>query len=116
MDIAKTETRIVNAARRGLDIAPAAGAGSLKDILSKECISRAAAAFAELDTSGGGLLPLSALKPVFHELGSDFSDGNIEAIRLELEIEMDTLLSLPETVDIATYLLSNTQQETDPDH
>lgn len=113
MDIAKTETRIVNAARRGLDVAPTAGAESLGAIISKECISRAAITFAALDINGGGLLPLSALKPVFHELGSDFSDSNIEAIRLELEIEMDTSLSFPETVDIATYLVSNTQQESD---
>lgn len=109
VDVAKSETRINNAGRRGLEIGNK-GLSNHETTISKECMSRAAAAFARLDIENEGLLPLAALSPVFTELGSDFTDENIDAIREELEIEFDTALSFPEAIDIALYLLCNVEQ------
>ena len=106
LDIAKSESRITNAVRRGLDIASASGSDSTATF-SKESVGRAAAAFAALDTRGNGLLPLGVLLPVFREIGFLFSDDDLDAIRVELEIDIDTALSLPEVIDIAAYQLSN---------
>lgn len=108
LDIAKSESRITNAVRRGLDIVPVTGSDSATASFSKESLCRAAVAFAAIDTSGKGLLPLQVLRPVFREIGFLFSDDDLDAIRVELEIDIDTALSLPEVIDIAAYQLSNT--------
>lgn len=106
LDIAKSESRIKNSKRRGLDIVSASGPDSAA-AFSKESVGRAAAAFAALDTRGNGLLPLEMLRPVFREIGFLLSDDDLDAIRVELEIDIDTALSLPEVIDIAAYQLSN---------
>jgi hypothetical protein len=112
LDMAKAETRINNAGRRGLEV-PKGRESPVSVPLSKECMNRAAVAFALLDVKGDGLVPLSLLKPFFEELGSDFTDDNIDAIRGELEIEADTALSFPEAIDIGTYLLTNAEMDYD---
>ena len=113
VDVAKSETRINNAGKRGLEMGHKGKNDSIAPetpTISKECMNRAAVVFAQLD-EGDGLVPLSALSPVFTELGSDFTDDNIDAIRQELEIELDTALSFPEAIDIALYLLCNVDQD-----
>ena len=102
IDMAKSESRISNAGRRGLE-APVATS------ISKERMCSAALVFGELSRADNGLVILSNLSPVFAELGSDFSQDNIDAIKRELEIDNDTGLSFPEVTDIALYLLSNAE-------
>lgn len=77
--------------------------------LSKARISRAAVTFSALNSSEEGLIPLRALRPVFSELGSDLTEGDMKAIAMELEIDMCTLLSFPEVADIAAYLSKSSQ-------
>lgn len=111
VDIAKSESRISNAGRRGLEVISKGTSSPASSAISKECLNRAALIFGELSTEGNGLVPLGNLSPVFAELGSDFSKENIDAIKRELEIENETALSLPEVIDIANYLLSNVEPE-----
>lgn len=111
MDIAKSETRIANGVKRGLESPPKRGLDENNVIISKEAMSRAAEAFAQLDESATGLVPLASLGPFFYELGTGFTEYNIEAIRDQLDIEVDTVLSYPEAIDIATYLLSNVEMD-----
>mmetsp|Transcript_1633 Transcript_1633/g.1777 ORF Transcript_1633/g.1777 Transcript_1633/m.1777 type:complete len:240 (-) Transcript_1633:147-866(-) len=113
LDVAKSESRQMNAYKRGLEGLESPGReGTIKNIIiiSKENINRAAIAFSLLDDMKNGLIPLNVLGPVFHELESGFSDDNMDAILNQLEIEFNTVLSFPEVVDIATFLLSNPEE------
>lgn len=115
-DDTKRKSRILNVAGKGLQVARihSESTSSPPMVLSKERISRAAIAFCALNSSEEGLIPLNALKPVFSELGSDLSEDDMEAIAMELDIDMGTLLSFTEVADIAAYLSTiaqNSQQK-----
>ena len=119
VDVAKSETRISNAGKRGLENGngnKGLGLEPETNSISKECMNRASVAFSKLDVLGTGLVPLESLNSVFTELGSDFSGDNMDAIRHELEIERDTALSFPEVIDIALYLLSNVEADYEYDN
>lgn len=110
-DDAKRESRILNVAGKGLQVAHihSESISAPPMVLSKERTRRAAIAFSALNSSEEGLIPLKALRPVFSELGSDLSEDDMEAIAMELEIDLGTLLSFTEVADIAAYLSTNSQ-------
>jgi hypothetical protein len=110
LDVAKSESRQLNAYKRGLESPGKKGTMKNTIMISKENINRAAIAFSLLDDMKNGLIPLNVLGPVFHELESGFSDDNMDAILNQLEIEFNTALSFPEVIDIATFLLSNPEE------
>jgi hypothetical protein len=110
LDVAKSESRRVNAFKRGLESPGKKGTVDFTVMIPKENVNRAAVVFSVLDNMKNGLVPLNVLGPVFHELESGFSDDNMDAILIQLEIEFDTALSFPEVIDIATFLLSNPEE------
>lgn len=111
VDTARTESSVLNGACKAIEVTHINNESTnpLPNTLLEGNISRAAVAFSALDSSEDGLLPLKALRPVFLALGSDFSTDDVEAIAVELELDVCTLLSFQEVTDIATYLLSNSR-------
>lgn len=87
------------------------GAGEGGAIVSeamRESISQAESLFSQMDTHGNGLVPLALLTEVFSSLlGAFFGEGEIRQLATQLEISEDTEVSLPEVVELCSYLASS---------
>lgn len=94
------DVRLANASRRGLGVPN----------ITQESLERAKIVFMAADVEGTGLVSMWALGGLFMELGISLTTEDTTEILQQLELGGNAELSFPEAIDIATFLLSGTEE------
>jgi hypothetical protein len=97
----------VSVAQTRAEQAETRGVSSNRDIISAADIDRAAALFysiAAVDTDSDAAVSLAALGGVLSELGRRVGPADLDALALDLGLELDQKLAFPEVVDLASFM------------
>ncbi len=71
---------------------------------SNTMMDKARSTFDSLDLSGKGTIPFNNILPVLSVLGVVLSESEMNSLQMELEIKESQLFSLPEIIDVASFL------------
>jgi hypothetical protein len=107
VDMAKSETRVMNATLKGMaggEAAETADTGPFQELVMR----RAKELFSALSDRHGGTVILMLLGPVLAELlGFDVVHEDLMDLCAQLEIDPHTPISFPDIVDIAVFIRGN---------